>query len=80
MKIQELATFLENSVDENRFVDVGRGAEKLLGVSHFKLNQAVRLLQFRGYSVNVIKYKKLDSALSTIVKVLGPPKTDFVTA
>ena len=51
---QKVMDILKESVDENRYVDVGGGVEKYLGVSNQKMKNAVLLLEEQGYKVSTI--------------------------
>lgn len=48
---QKTAEVLKKELETKKFIDVGSGVERELGVSQQKLNEAVRMLEYEGYMV-----------------------------
>lgn len=72
------ANMLKESVDKNRFIDVGAGVENHIGVSRTKLNTAVAELQEQGYKIHRVNVKQLGLPDQfTTIKVLGAPDTEW---
>lgn len=68
---------LKKEVDDKRFVDVGKGAEKIFNVSRVKLQNALAILKEAGYSVLAIQVEQKDTANKKTVKVLAAPGTTY---
>jgi transposase-like protein len=69
---------LKQQVDENGMIDVGVGAERYLGVSREKLNEALYILELEGYNhfgggVPQVTNK----GKQTNIQVLCPPDTPY---
>lgn len=69
---------LKQQVDENGMIDVGIGAERYLGVSREKLNEALYILELEGYNhfgggVPQVTNK----GKQTNIQVLCPPGTPY---
>lgn len=69
---------LKQQVDENGMIDVGVGAERYLGVSREKLNEALYILELEGYNhfgggVPQVTNK----GKQTNIQVLCPPGTPY---
>lgn len=67
---QKVLDILKKSVDENRYVDVGGGVEKYLGVSNQKMKNAVLLLEEQGYKVSTIYQQQQGTGQRTQIKIL----------
>lgn len=70
------ANMLRESVDKERYIDIGVGIENHIGVTRTKLNSAVSILQEEGYKVHNVNVPQLGMpGKFTIMKVLGAPDT-----
>lgn len=67
---QEVISMLKKSVDDNRYVDVGGGVEKYLGVSEQKMKNAVLLMEEQGYKVSTIYQQQQGTGQRTRLKIL----------
>lgn len=71
---------LKGLVEQDRYIDVGKGAEIALGISETKKNSIVReLCNDEGYSLQNVKIEQLGTQFKTTVQVLCPPDTDIKT-
>lgn len=68
---------LKERVAEAKYIDVGTGAEHLLGVSQTKLSTAVAALEAQGYTQHYLKVKQLGTGKDTTVKVLAGPGVTY---
>ena len=69
---------LKENADEKKFIDVGVGVEKDLGISRAKLNTAVAELVDDGYKLHKINVNQVGiPGQFTTVKVLGAPETEW---
>ena len=77
-KARETYNFLKKQVDEKKYIDVGKGVEKELGITRAKMDEALYMLRMEGYE---IRERYIDQATmpgqKTTYKVLCPPDTDF---
>lgn len=72
------ADILEKDLkDKGGYLDVGAGVEQHLGVSKYTLDNAVALLQEKGYSIYTPKIRQMGTNERTTMKVLCPPGTEF---
>lgn len=70
-KIQNVANELRKQVDDKRYLDIGAGVERQLGVSDTKLKAAVAMLEEQGYKKSKIKVPQVTNpGKYTWVKVL----------
>lgn len=67
---QKTIDMLKKAVDENRYVDVGGGVEKYLGVSNQKMKNAVLLMEEQGYKVSTIYQQQQGTGQRTRIKIL----------
>ena len=67
---QNVINMLKKAVDENRYVDVGGGVEKYLGVSNQKMKNAVLLMEEQGYKVSTIYQQQQGTGQRTRIKIL----------
>lgn len=68
---EETIDMLKKAVEENRYVDVGGGVEKYLGVSNQKMKNAVLLMEEQGYKVSTIYQQQQGaSGQRTRIKIL----------
>lgn len=76
--VEDIRDWLKGEVDTHDFIDVGKGAELLGGVSQLKFRSAVQLLVDEGYSlINVLVDQNDSTAKRTVVKVLAKPDTTY---
>lgn len=69
---------LRELVEEKGFLDVGPGAERELGVSRTKFDQALYILEIEGYDTfNRRIPQATNPAQKTTLKVLTPPGTQY---
>lgn len=72
------ANKLRELVEEKGFLDVGPGAERELGVSRTKFDQALYILEMEGYDTfNRRIPQATNPAQKTTLKVLTPPGTKY---
>jgi orotate phosphoribosyltransferase-like protein len=69
------SNMLRSAVDKKKYIDVGAGVERTIGVSRTKLNAAISLLESEGYTLETIYSKQLGTGKYTGVKVLAAPGT-----
>jgi predicted transcriptional regulator len=74
---QATANMLKDVVEEKKYVDIGSGVERHLGVTSTKLGNAVARLQDEGYTVHYVKIEQLGTGKYTTVKVLAAPDTPY---
>ena len=75
---KKTADFLEQQIKEKGMLDVGAGVEKELGITKEKLNQALYILQMKGYPVYGIGVKQATNPTQqTNVKVVCPIDTTY---
>ena len=75
--LQATASMLKTQVDEKKFIDVGTGVERQLGISKDKLATAVAVLKEQGYVVHSVQVDQLGTSNKTTLKVLCPPGTEY---
>jgi biotin operon repressor len=76
--LQDTVMVLKQNVDAHKFVDVGAGAAKHLGVSQAKLYAAVQTLKDDGFQVHLVTaIQQADPQKVTAIKVLTPPGTKW---
>lgn len=68
---------VQKRVDDKGFVDVGLGAETLIGISKEKLAAAVAILQEKGYQLHTIGIPQAGTKQKTNTKVLSKPGTTY---
>lgn len=67
---QKVIDILKKSVDDDKYVDVGAGVEKYLGVSNQKMKNAVLLMEEQGYKVSTIYQQQQGTGQRTRIKIL----------
>lgn len=67
------ANVLKENVDKKKYIDIGTGVERYLGVSKDKLDTSVEMLKEKGYTVHNIKVEQLGTGQYTTIKVLAEP-------
>lgn len=74
---QKTAEFLKKQIDEKGMIDVGVGVERELGISKEKLNQALVILETKGYPVYGGGVPQVTNpGKQTNIKVICPPGTE----
>ena len=78
-KLQNTINDLKSMVNENNYIDVGPGAEYILGCSDTRLRNAVRILSGTddGYELYPVNVRQIGTGLMTKVMVLAPPGTSY---
>lgn len=71
------SNMLRAQVADKKYVDVGKGVELYMGVSHEKLRDSVRLLEKEGYVTHYLTVPQLGNDKKTTLKVLTAPETTF---
>lgn len=64
------AEMLKDSVEENKYIDVGGGVENLIGISRTQLDNAIQILTDQGYKIQYIQTEQLGTGKKTSIKVL----------
>lgn len=75
--LDSTADTLKAQVAEKKYVDIGVGVERHMGISDTKLKASVALLKEEGYKVYHVKVEQLGTGNYTSVKVLVPPNTPY---
>lgn len=75
--LQATSEMLRNQVAEKKYVDVGKGVELWMGISHEKLRDARRLLEDEGYTLHYVPVEQLGTGKTTTIKVLAAPGTTY---
>ena len=79
--IDETTKMLKQAVDTKQFVDVGKSAELLAGVTRTRLKTAIAALKDQGYELKYIPVKQIAiPGQKTSVQVLCPPGTTYTEA
>ena len=68
---------LKEQVAEKKYLDVGVGVERHIGVSKEKLGVAVAALKEEGYGVHYVKVTQLGTGKQTTLKVLAGPDVTY---
>lgn len=65
---------LKNEVEKNKFVDVGKGTENVLGISRERMNKALYIMTAEGYTLSERGVKQItnNSGNKTTMLILGP--------
>jgi hypothetical protein len=71
------ANMLKAQVAEKKYVDVGVGVEKQIGVTNTRLNTAVAVLKEEGYVVHPIQVRQVGTGQMTKMLVLAKPGTPW---
>lgn len=75
--LMQTSTMLKNRVDEDGFIDVGKGVENYVGISKERLSAAVAILQEKGYELHSVKNPQIGTGFDTEHKVLCKPGTTW---
>lgn len=68
---------LRKRVDEQGFIDIGKGVANHLGISPTKLGTAVAMLESEGYKIHKVPIPQAGRTTDTNTKVLTPPGTEW---
>lgn len=71
------SNMLKERVAQDKYIDIGTGSEKLIGLSQTKLATAVSALESQGYGIHYLKVKQLGTGKDTTVKVLAAPGVSY---
>ena len=77
-KAQETADYLKKQLEEKKYLNVGAGVERELGISREKLDTALFILEQQGYVTKNIYVPQVNApagSKATTFKVLGPEGT-----
>lgn len=74
----KVIAYLKDVVEMGKYIDVSRGSERVLGISEFKLRQAIKVLTNRGYNIYYLHLEQLGESIkrSTTI-VLTAKQTKF---
>lgn len=75
--VQNTADALKEVVDTYKYIDIGKGANAMLGVSPTNMDAAVRYLRDQGYESINIQVEQAGTGFKTTVQVLAPPGTTY---
>ena len=79
--IDNTTKMLKDAVDQKQFIDVGKSAELLAGITRTRLNTAIAALKDQGYEMKYIQVKQIAlPGQKTSLKVLCPPGTTYSEA
>lgn len=67
------AKTIQEFIDKNKFVDVGKGTEVALGIKRSKMESAMEILRAQGYQDASIMIPQMGTNYKTEVKCLMPP-------
>ena len=73
--LQTTANMLKDQVAAKKYIDIGSGVERHVGVTQTRLNTAVAVLKEQGYITANIKDKQLETGKYTTTRVLAAPGT-----
>lgn len=77
-KYSNVTNILKDSVKKNKFVDLGEGVERYLGISKDALQKSEQMLIDEGYEIHTFKVPQVSNPRQkTTFKVLCPPGTDW---
>lgn len=75
--LQTISNMLKDQVAKKKYIDVGVGVEKQLGITNTKLKNAVAVLKEQGYVVHNLQIEQLGTGKLTKMQVLTKPGTTF---
>ena len=77
-RAMQAADNLQKVVDKYKIIDVGKSSEMYMGVSRGKLDQAVNILEEKGYVVNEVDFPQVTNTKQyTKMKVLCTPDITY---
>jgi predicted transcriptional regulator len=71
------AQTLRDEIAKKKYIDVGKGVELHMKISHEKLRDARKLLESEGYKVHYVPIEQLGTGKSTTLKVLSAPGVSY---
>lgn len=71
--IDSTAEMLKAQIEDKKYIDVGTGVERHLGVSRKKLDDAIFALKNEGYKMHYLSVEQLGTGKNTSLKVLTAP-------
>lgn len=71
------ADILKEAVADKKYIDIGAGVERHMGITSTKLGSAVARLKDEGYTVHYLKVEQLGTGRFTSLKVLAAPGTEW---
>ena len=77
-KLEETANVLEESLKKNKYIDVGEGVERMLGVPRTQLDAAIKKLEMEGkYEVKNMQIQQINAPIGqkTSLLVIAPKGT-----
>lgn len=75
--LESTSSLLRKHVAEKKYVEVGVGVERHMGLSKEKLGTAVERLKQEGYGIHYVKIDQLGTGHQTTLKVLAAPGTPY---
>ena len=75
--LQTTVDMLKSQVAEKKYIDVGVGIERHLGISDTKLKTALAQLQSEGYRITYPKVRQLGTGKETSLKILSAPDSAY---
>jgi hypothetical protein len=79
-KLMDVINTIKTLVDEKKVIEVGAGAEQVIGVKRHTMRIAVNQLREQGYKQYYVSVKQAGTNLRTTIKVLSVPGTTFIQA
>lgn len=79
-RAQELLSVVDGfkgQVDDLKFVDIGGGVERSLGITRTRMNACIEMLKDEGYNVYKTKIQQLGTGEFTNIMVLAPPDVSY---
>lgn len=68
---------LKNAVDEQKYIDIGRGVNNHLGISEEKMAASVEVLKQQGYKTYNVYVKQIATGKDTTIRVLASPDVTY---
>lgn len=75
--IHAIVTLFKDLVAKYKYIDVGEGVERHLGITDTKLKQAIALLKRDGYTIHYLSEEQLGTGKKTSVMVLAGPNVKW---
>lgn len=77
-KYSNITNILKDAVEKKKFVDLGEGVERYLGISKDALEKSEQMLTDAGYEIHTFQVPQVSNpSQKTTFKVLCPPGTDW---
>lgn len=77
MEVETIVKILRSEVEEKKFIDIGKGVERLFGVSRTRFQQAVEVLNSEGYPRWVLQMKQRETTAKTVLAVLADKTSSY---